>query len=46
MQMKFVAQSGLEASRIGQGTWYLGENSRTFGTEVEALRAGIDAGLR
>ena len=43
--MKFVTQSGKDASRIGQGTWYLGENARTFNTEKEALRAGIDAGL-
>ncbi|SFT59538.1 Aldo/keto reductase [Kosakonia arachidis] len=30
---------------IGQGTWYMGENSRTRPKEVDALRAGIDLGL-
>jgi len=30
---------------IGQGTWYMGENSRTRAKEVAALRAGIDLGL-
>ncbi|KDE37129.1 hypothetical protein AW40_05425 [Kosakonia radicincitans UMEnt01/12] len=30
---------------IGQGTWYMGENSRLRAKEVDALRAGIDLGL-
>ncbi|MDD7994552.1 MULTISPECIES: aldo/keto reductase [Kosakonia] len=30
---------------IGQGTWYMGENSRMRAKEVDALRAGIDLGL-
>lgn len=30
---------------IGQGTWYMGENSRARAKEVAALRAGIDLGL-
>ncbi|ARD61241.1 hypothetical protein Y71_15425 [Kosakonia radicincitans DSM 16656] len=30
---------------IGQGTWYMGENSRMRTKEVDALRAGIDLGL-
>ncbi len=30
---------------IGQGTWYMGENSRSRQKEVDALRAGIDLGL-
>ncbi|SEL42459.1 Aldo/keto reductase [Kosakonia sacchari] len=30
---------------IGQGTWYMGENSRARPKEVAALRAGIDLGL-
>lgn len=30
---------------IGQGTWYMGENDRQHSKEVDALRAGIDAGL-
>ncbi|SCC40243.1 aldo/keto reductase [Kosakonia oryziphila] len=30
---------------IGQGTWYMGENSRARPKEVDAIRAGIDLGL-
>jgi len=31
--------------RIGQGTWYLGENRATFDRERNALREGINAGM-
>ncbi len=31
--------------RLGQGTWFLGENARLAKEEAEALRAGIDAGM-
>lgn len=31
---------------IGQGTWYMGENAAQRMDEVNALRAGIDLGLR
>ncbi len=31
---------------LGQGTWYMGENDRQRSKEVDALRAGIDAGLK
>lgn len=30
---------------IGQGTWYMGENTRLRHKEVDALRAGVDLGL-
>lgn len=36
---------GRYAPAIGQGTWYLGENRRTRIQEIEALRAGMDAGM-
>lgn len=36
---------GRTVPAIGQGTWYLGEDRRTRAQEVEALRAGIDAGM-
>lgn len=39
----FSGQASLPA--IGQGTWYMGENSRLRAKEVEALRAGVDLGL-
>lgn len=41
----FISASGKEASLIGQGTWYLGENRVTYQSELSALRAGIDAGM-
>ena len=30
---------------LGQGTWYLGDAAATYEREVEALRAGIEAGM-
>lgn len=32
--------------RLGMGTWYLGEGRRPQTEEIEALRAGLDAGMR
>ncbi|WP_374010546.1 aldo/keto reductase [Leifsonia sp. LS-T14] len=32
-------------SRLGQGTWYLGENASRHDSELDALRTGIDVGL-
>jgi diketogulonate reductase-like aldo/keto reductase len=37
--------SGREMPALGQGTWYMGENSATWRTELEALRYGLDLGL-
>lgn len=39
----FSGQATLPA--IGQGTWYMGENASSRAKEVEALRAGVEAGL-
>lgn len=39
----FTSNATLPA--IGQGTWYMGENSRLRQKEADALRAGIDLGL-
>lgn len=36
---------GAEMPRLGQGTWYLGEQSARRKSEVSALRTGIDCGL-
>ncbi|MDO4265481.1 MAG: aldo/keto reductase [Eubacteriales bacterium] len=44
--MKMVTlPDGVRVPAVGQGTWYLGENKGTEAQEIEALRAGIDAGL-
>ncbi|MPV49932.1 aldo/keto reductase [Pseudactinotalea sp. HY160] len=36
---------GTVVPRLGQGTWYLGDDPGTRDTEIAALRAGIEAGL-
>lgn len=38
--------NGMKMPKIGMGTWFLGENKKTEETEIEALRAGIDAGIQ
>lgn len=43
--MKFITASGAEAGRIGQGTWYLGEDPAAFAREQAALRTGLDRGM-
>jgi diketogulonate reductase-like aldo/keto reductase len=42
-KISFYASKPLPA--IGQGTWYMGENTTQHADEVHALRAGIDLGL-
>ncbi|HGN9373444.1 TPA: aldo/keto reductase [Citrobacter pasteurii] len=43
-QVIFTQQARLPA--IGQGTWYMGENTSRRRDEVAALQAGLDLGLR
>ena len=31
---------------LGLGTWYMGESSQDFGTEVNAIRYAIERGIR
>ena len=38
--------SGETVSALGQGTWHMGESSGREAAEVQALRAGIEHGLR
>ena len=37
--------SGASVPALGQGTWYLGDSAETRAREIEALRAGIEAGM-
>lgn len=37
--------SGLTVPALGQGTWYMGEDSAQRRYEIEALRSGIDLGM-
>lgn len=47
MSAKTVTFSGERTlPAIGQGTWYMGEKASLRKTEADALRAGIDLGLR
>ena len=41
----WTCRDGAAMPRLGQGTWYLGEKSSTRQAEVNALRAGIEAGM-
>nr|WP_317407656.1 aldo/keto reductase [Fournierella massiliensis] len=43
--MEFITENGRAVSRIGQGTWYLGENAATAARERKALQAGVEAGM-
>ena len=43
--MYFSTVSGKAVGPIGQGTWFLGEQSSTFQAEQNALRAGIEVGM-
>lgn len=42
---KVVFAGQVSQPAIGQGTWYMGENTRLRQKEVDALRVGIDLGL-
>ena len=43
--MEFITENGRAVGRIGQGTWYLGENAATAARERKALQAGVEAGM-
>jgi aryl-alcohol dehydrogenase-like predicted oxidoreductase len=43
LQVKLL--SGESAPALGQGTWQMAEVARHRGTEIEALRLGIELGL-
>lgn len=44
--MRTLRFAGQEVPAIGLGTWYTGEGRATRTQEVDAIRAGLDAGLR
>ena len=37
--------NGAQVSALGQGTWYLGDAPERYALEMDALRAGIEAGM-
>lgn len=46
MKDTILLKDGFGIPRLGMGTWFLGEDFRTREQELDALRAGIDAGMR
>lgn len=40
-----ILPGGSQVPALGQGTWFLGERPASRQQEIEALRAGIDAGM-
>ena len=45
MKHTITLSNGATAPALGQGTWYLGDAPETYAREVDALRAGIEAGM-
>lgn len=43
--LPFITVSGSRVGRIGQGTWFLGEDPAYFRQEADSLRAGIEHGM-
>ncbi len=46
MEKYIQLTNGVMMPRLGMGTWFLGENLHTRESEMEALRTGIEAGMR
>lgn len=45
MEKRITFTDSVSLPAIGQGTWYMGENSASRRQEVAALQAGLDCGL-
>lgn len=46
MDNKFITlKDGSKMPRLGMGAWCLGDDPASYGSELEALQAGIDAGM-
>ena len=39
-------RDGTRIPRLGMGTWFLGENFSTRAQELQAIQAGLDAGIQ
>ncbi|MBQ3678557.1 MAG: aldo/keto reductase [Succinivibrio sp.] len=46
MKEYVTLKNGLKMPRLGMGMWYIGEESTKARSEYEAIRMGIDAGLK
>ncbi len=45
MNRTYTLKNGTEIVRLGQGTWYLGQNYSPRKQEIETLRRGIELGM-
>jgi len=45
MNNQITFPNGLTAPKLGQGTWYMGDDPKKEDDEINALRTGIDQGL-
>ncbi|HSP47480.1 MAG TPA: aldo/keto reductase [Clostridiaceae bacterium] len=41
----FILNDGTPMPRLGQGTWYMGEDKKERDREIEAIRTGIENGM-
>lgn len=46
MEKEIRLNNGVMMPRFGMGTWFLGESKADEQAEIEAIRAGLDAGVR
>jgi len=42
---KVILTDGTAVPKLGQGTWYMGENSKRTQEEIDALKLGIELGM-
>ena len=45
MELEIRLKNGMTMPRLGMGTWYLGEDKNSEEEELNAIRAGLDAGM-
>lgn len=45
LKHQVTLKNGIQVPAIGQGTWYLGDHEETRSREIEAIQAGVDAGM-
>ena len=38
-------KNGIKIPRLGQGTWFMGENRNKRSTEIETLSRGVELGM-
>lgn len=45
LKHRVTLKNGIQVPAIGQGTWYLGDHEETRAREIEAIQAGVEAGM-